>query len=74
LRALGDPQRPFKLNLIPFNPDARLRYQRPTPERVREFEKGLQGRFRSVTVRWSMGLDIDAACGQLFGKHNESAA
>jgi len=74
LRVLGDPSRPFKLNLIPFNPDPRLRYQRPTPARVREFEKGLQGRFRSVTVRWSMGLDIDAACGQLFGKRNESAA
>jgi 23S rRNA (adenine2503-C2)-methyltransferase len=74
LRALGDPARPFKLNIIPFNPDARLRFQRPTKARVRAFEEGLQGRFRSVTVRWSMGLDIDAACGQLFGKHNESVA
>jgi 23S rRNA (adenine2503-C2)-methyltransferase len=74
LRDIGDPARPFKLNLIPFNPDPRLRFQRPTRERVRAFEEGLRGRFRSVTVRWSMGLDIDAACGQLFGKHNESVA
>ena len=74
LRSLGDPARPFKLNIIPFNPDARLQFQRPTKARVRAFEEGLQGRFRSVTVRWSMGLDIDAACGQLFGKHNESVA
>jgi 23S rRNA (adenine2503-C2)-methyltransferase len=74
LVALGDPRRPFKLNLIPFNPDPRLRFQRPTRARVRAFEEGLRGRFRSVTVRWSMGLDIDAACGQLFGKHNESVA
>jgi len=74
LRELGDPTRPFKLNIIPFNPDARLRFQRPTKARVAAFERGLQGRFRSVTVRWSMGLDIDAACGQLFGKHNESVA
>jgi 23S rRNA (adenine2503-C2)-methyltransferase len=74
LRALGDPARPFKLNIIPFNPDSRLRFQRPTKERVQAFEEGLRGRFRSVTVRWSMGLDIDAACGQLFGKHNESVA
>jgi len=74
LHALGDPKRPFKLNLIPFNPDPRLRFERPTKTRVRAFEEGLQGRFRSVTVRWSMGLDIDAACGQLFGRHQESVA
>lgn len=66
LRRLGDPNAPFKLNLIPFNPDPRLRYERPDPGRVREFERHLEGAFRSVTVRWSMGLDIDAACGQLF--------
>lgn len=74
LRRIGDPERPFKLNLIPFNPDPRLRFQRPSKARVRAFESGLQGRFRSVTVRWSMGLDIEAACGQLFGKHHESVA
>jgi 23S rRNA (adenine2503-C2)-methyltransferase len=67
LRAIGKPGTPFKLNLIPFNPEPRLRYTRPAPERVREFEAALQGSFRSVTVRWSMGLDIEAACGQLFG-------
>jgi 23S rRNA (adenine2503-C2)-methyltransferase len=67
LRALGGPAEPFKLNRIPFNPDPRLRFARPDPERVRGFETVLQGAFRSVTVRWSMGLDIDAACGQLFG-------
>jgi 23S rRNA (adenine2503-C2)-methyltransferase len=67
LRALGDPNGPFKLNLIPFNPDPRLRFARPEIERVREFESSLEGAFRSVTVRWSMGTDIEAACGQLFG-------
>ena len=67
LRALGTPPGPFKLNLIPFNPDPRLRFARPEPERVRAFEARLHGAFRSVSVRWSMGLDIEAACGQLFG-------
>jgi len=70
LRALGGPGVPFKLNLIPFNPDPRLRFARPEAERVAAFEAGLQGAFRSVTVRWSRGLDIDAACGQLFGKRD----
>jgi 23S rRNA (adenine2503-C2)-methyltransferase len=74
LRDIGAPGAPFKLNLIPFNPDPRLRYARPQPERVRDFEAALQGTFRSVTVRWSMGLDIDAACGQLFGKQRDDAA
>ena len=68
LRALGTPPGPFKLNLIPFNPDPRLRFDRPEAERVRAFAARLEGAFRSVSVRWSMGLDIEAACGQLLGK------
>jgi adenine C2-methylase RlmN of 23S rRNA A2503 and tRNA A37 len=44
------------------------------PERVREFASRLQGAFRSVSVRWSMGLDIEAACGQLFGAETAGAA
>jgi 23S rRNA (adenine2503-C2)-methyltransferase len=70
LREFGGAGTPFKLNLIPFNPDPRLRFERPSPERVAEFQAALAGAFRSVTVRWSMGLDIDAACGQLYGKRN----
>jgi 23S rRNA (adenine2503-C2)-methyltransferase len=72
LRALGDPQGPFKLNLIPFNPDPHLRFRRPEAERVRDFENRLQGAFRSVSVRWSLGLDIEAACGQLIGASRNS--
>ena len=73
LRQLGDPHGHFKLNLIPFNPDPRLRYDRPSAQRVADFERRLQGAFRSVTVRWSMGLDIDAACGQLLGREAETS-
>jgi 23S rRNA (adenine2503-C2)-methyltransferase len=71
LRALGGPGVPFKLNLIPFNPDPRLRFARPEAARVEKFQARLEGAFRSVTVRWSMGLDIDAACGQLLGARAE---
>jgi 23S rRNA (adenine2503-C2)-methyltransferase len=70
LRELAAPGSPFKLNLIPFNPDPRLRFSRPEQDRVQAFQAQLDGAFRSVTVRWSLGLDIDAACGQLFGKHD----
>jgi len=68
LRALGPPGSPFKLNVIPWNPDARLRFERPEPAAVAAFAAALHGAFRSVSVRWSKGVDIDAACGQLFGK------
>ncbi len=68
LRALGARPTPFKLNLIPFNPDPRLRYARPEAGAVEAFRVALNGSYRSVTVRWSQGLDIDAACGQLFGR------
>ena len=68
LRRLGALPTPFKLNLIPFNPDPRLRYARPDAADVEAFRLALRGSFRSVTVRWSQGLDIDAACGQLFGR------
>jgi 23S rRNA (adenine2503-C2)-methyltransferase len=74
LRRLGRPDGPFKLNLIPFNPDARLRFARPEPERVHAFARHLEGAFRSVTVRWSMGLDIGAACGQLLGDPEQRPA
>lgn len=72
LRALGGADAPFKLNLIPFNPDPRLRFERPSAAEVEDFRRRLDGSFRSVTVRWSMGLDIDAACGQLYGPESPS--
>ena len=56
---------PSKVNVIPFNPSELFPYRRPSPERVDEFAKRLW-RFRTtVTVRYSKGLDILAACGQL---------
>jgi 23S rRNA (adenine2503-C2)-methyltransferase len=73
LRALGGPQSPFKLNLIPWNPDPRLHFERPEPARVEAFARAVDGAFRSTSVRWSKGVDIDAACGQLFGKRSDPA-
>jgi 23S rRNA (adenine2503-C2)-methyltransferase len=72
LRALGGPRTPFKLNLIPWNPDPRLRFERPDADGVAAFARAVDGAFRSTSVRWSKGVDIDAACGQLFGKLHEA--
>lgn len=56
-----------KVNLIPFNPWPGSKYRRPTPEAVDRFAKHLVERGYTVTVRYSKGDDIGAACGQLDG-------
>jgi 23S rRNA (adenine2503-C2)-methyltransferase len=56
-----------KVNLIPFNPWPGSKYERPTPEAVDRFGQFLVDRGYTVTVRYSKGDDIGAACGQLDG-------
>ncbi|NMG56970.1 23S rRNA (adenine(2503)-C(2))-methyltransferase RlmN [Geitlerinema sp. P-1104] len=53
------------VNLIPYNPISEVDYQRPTPQQVNEFVQALKERHIAVSVRYSKGLDVDAACGQL---------
>lgn len=54
-----------KLNLIPLNPDPRLPFKRPSEERVEAFRAYLLAKNFPVAVRFSKGLDVNAACGQL---------
>ncbi|MGQ0722298.1 MAG: 23S rRNA (adenine(2503)-C(2))-methyltransferase RlmN [Candidatus Eiseniibacteriota bacterium] len=56
---------PFKINVIPYNPGASPELERPDRERVDAFARRLWPVAPVVTVRWSMGPDIAAACGQL---------
>lgn len=53
------------VNLIPYNPIPGDEYQRPSPEGVEAFRSTLESAGLVATVRWSRGLDTDAACGQL---------
>ncbi len=53
-----------KVNIIPYNEVAEG-YQRPSNERINAFLDTLKNARFGVTVRWSQGDDIDAACGQL---------
>ncbi|MGY6529743.1 MAG: 23S rRNA (adenine(2503)-C(2))-methyltransferase RlmN [Cyanobacterium sp.] len=53
------------VNLIPYNPISEADYQRPTPERIKEFTQILEQHKIAVSVRYSRGLEADAACGQL---------
>lgn len=53
------------VNLIPYNPIHEADYQRPDKRRIQTFVNGLKQRNIAVSVRYSRGLDADAACGQL---------
>jgi len=57
-----------KVNLIPFNAHPGLPYQRPSDEDIRAFQKHLADRSIPAPVRYSKGLDVSAACGQLAAK------
>jgi len=56
------------VNLIPLNPVDVLPYERPDPAGIERFANILRAAGIPTTVRYSRGLDIDAACGQLRAK------
>ncbi|MBT9311814.1 23S rRNA (adenine(2503)-C(2))-methyltransferase RlmN [Leptothoe kymatousa] len=53
------------VNLIPYNPIDEVDYQRPSKKRVSQFTNALKAAGIAVSVRYSRGLEKDAACGQL---------
>ena len=53
------------VNLIPYNPISEVDYQRPSRQRVEGFSKQLKDKGIAVSIRYSRGLEKDAACGQL---------
>jgi 23S rRNA (adenine2503-C2)-methyltransferase len=53
------------VNLIPYNPISEVDFQRPSTERINQFMNILKHQNIAVSVRYSRGLDADAACGQL---------
>ena len=53
------------VNLIPLNEVRGREYKKAQTESVRRFKETLEGRGVAVTVRRTLGSDIDAACGQL---------
>jgi len=54
-----------KVNLIPYNPVAGLPWRRPDRARCKAFQRVLQQRGVTATLRTEKGTDINAACGQL---------
>lgn len=59
------------VNLIPYNPIEDAPHLQASPaERIAEFARRLKAAGIKTTVRYSLGRDIDAACGQLVRKEN----
>ena len=56
------------VNLIPLNEVSGRDYRKVRPENARRFREVLERRGVAVTVRRTLGSDIDAACGQLRRK------
>ncbi|HAC63947.1 MAG TPA: 23S rRNA (adenine(2503)-C(2))-methyltransferase RlmN [Cyanothece sp. UBA12306] len=53
------------VNLIPYNPIEEADYQRPNQEQIQQFIEVLEQQKVAVSVRYSRGLEANAACGQL---------
>lgn len=53
------------VNVIPFNPVDVLEFERPTPDMIERFAEIVRQYGVPTTVRYSRGVEIDAACGQL---------
>ena len=60
------------VNLIPINPVAERSLFRPSKETIRRFQKALEERHITATLRREMGADIQAACGQLRNRLMEA--
>jgi 23S rRNA (adenine2503-C2)-methyltransferase len=57
------------VNLIPANEITESNHKRSTNERLEKFSSILKSMGINVTVRRSLGSDIDASCGQLRSRH-----
>jgi 23S rRNA (adenine2503-C2)-methyltransferase len=62
------------VNIIPFNPVDVLKFERPTPAGIEHFAETLRDAGIPATVRYSRGVEIGAACGQLRARHEAAAS
>ncbi|MFV2071031.1 MAG: 23S rRNA (adenine(2503)-C(2))-methyltransferase RlmN [Thermoanaerobaculales bacterium] len=67
---------PSKVNVIPLNEDREHfpELERPPVDTIDAFAAALRDAGLTITVRWSKGADVAAACGQLRGRHAGGAA
>ncbi len=59
------------INLIPYNDTATKEMKKSNKEKIKKFKETLEKMKIPVTIRTSLGQDIDAACGQLANKSKQ---
>ncbi|HUG14190.1 MAG TPA: 23S rRNA (adenine(2503)-C(2))-methyltransferase RlmN [Thermomicrobiales bacterium] len=59
------------VNVIPLNPTPATPFERPSAERIEHFAGVLREAGIPATVRYSRGVEIAAACGQLRVEHEQ---
>ena len=64
-------RRKFKVNLIPYNPDPNLPFERPAMDKVYAFQEVLRSYNIPTFIRISKGIEVFGACGQLRSKRLE---
>lgn len=71
LRGRGSWDYLYQVNLIRYNPanGTSEAYNPPQKQELDSFYEQLKEAGLNVTVRQSFGVDIDAACGQLYGQY-----
>ena len=62
------------VNLIPVNDVNGTNYRKSSGEQLQRFCRVLEGRGIPVTVRRTLGADIDASCGQLRRRHESEVS
>ncbi len=70
-KIIGPYRRKFKVNLIPYNPDPCIPFERPSLEHVYAFQEVLRKHNISTFIRLSKGINVFGACGQLRSKRLE---
>jgi 23S rRNA (adenine2503-C2)-methyltransferase len=63
-----------KVNLIPFNDHPGVDFKRPDTAEIQAFQEYLKSKGLIATVRYSRGLGVSAACGQLAAKTTATLA
>ena len=63
---------PSKVNIIEYNPISEINLSNTATNKMEYFKKFLENKKLTVNIRRSRGKDIDAACGQLANKKEES--
>jgi len=72
LRDRGESSHLYHVNLLRYNSAQGIPSDfRTSEDNIRRFKKMLEAGGLNVTARQSFGVDIDAACGQLYGKYEE---